>query len=192
MKFSYATCSMLLLIAFQTASAQTFNSGSTGADGALTYATPGNYTFDPKTFSPALDPAGDNIFNFTTITIAAGVTVKLTGTTFNSGVVWLAQGAVKIDGAIDISGQDSFSAANTTQRTYTIAGPGGYPGGYPAVGSNPSGPGLGPLGGSGGGCGGTYANGGGSTTNQFLVPLIGGSGGAGSSSFAGGPGAVQS
>lgn len=31
--------------------------------------------FDPKASNPPLDPDGDGIFHFTTITIAAGVTV---------------------------------------------------------------------------------------------------------------------
>ena len=151
MKFSFAVKSILCLpmavLLPGGGVAQTFSSGSTGSDGALSFTTPGTYVFNPKTFSPALDPAGDGIFNFTTITIAAGVTVQLTGSVFNGPVVWLAQGAVQIDGTIDISGQSGFNALNTTQRTYTIPGAGGYPGGYPAVGSNPPGAGLGPAGG---------------------------------------------
>ena len=147
--------------------------------------------FDPKTFSPPLDPAGDNIFNFTTITIAAGVTVKLTGNVLNGPVVWLAQGTVSINGTIDLSGQDGFSASNTTQRTLTIPGAGGYGGGYPGVGANPAGAGIGPAGGATtapASCAGSQAQGGGFTGNQFLVPLIGGSGGGGSSADAGGAG----
>jgi hypothetical protein len=181
--------SLIAVLASGTALAQTFSSGSTGTDGALTYNTPGTYVFDPKTFSPPLDPAGDNIFNFTTITIAAGVTVKLQGNVLNGPVVWLAQGAVTINGTIDLSGQDGFSASNTTQRTNTIAGAGGYGGGYPGVGANPAGAGLGP----GGGVSvcpnnGEYAQDGVFTGNQFLVPLIGGSGGGGIRNLAGGAG----
>jgi hypothetical protein len=195
MKFSFAVKSILCLPLFVLVPgvtfAQTFSSGSTGADGALSFTTPGTYVFNPKTFSPPLDPSGDGIFNFTTINIAAGVTLQLTGSVFNGPVVWLAQGAVQINGTIDISGQDGFNASNTTQRTYTIAGAGGYPGGYPAVGSNPAGPGLG----AGGGgvqnefCGGQgFSQSGGFTGNQFLVPLIGGSGGGGYVGYAGGAG----
>jgi hypothetical protein len=193
MKARCATYSMVCLtiaiLASGSARAQTFSSGSTGTDGALTFTTPGTYVFDPKTFSPPLDPAGDNIFNFTTITIAAGVTVKLTGNVFNGPVVWLAQGAVTINGTVDLSGQDGFSASNTTQRTTTIPGAGGYGGGYPAVGANPAGAGLGPAGGL------TsctqdpaQAQDGGFTGNQFLVPLIGGSGGGAHNNGAGGAG----
>ena len=84
--------------------AQVFNSGSTGADGALNLTTPGTVVFDPKTFVPPLDPDGDGIYNFTTINIAAGVTVRLRGDIINAPVVWLAQGAVTINGAIDAAG----------------------------------------------------------------------------------------
>src|SRR5215469_15475999 len=73
---------------------QTFNSGSNGSDGALNLTTPGTIYFDPKTFSPPLNPAGDNIFNFTTINISAGVTVKLSSKVLTGPIYWLAQGAV--------------------------------------------------------------------------------------------------
>ena len=173
---------LIAILASGTAGAQTFNSGSTGADGALTFNTPGTYIFDPKTYSPPLNPAGDNIFNFTTITVAAGVTIQLKGDVLNGPVVWLAQGAVKIDGTLDLSGQNGFSATNTTQRTNTIPGAGGYGGGYPGVGSNGPGAGLGPAGGATiGPCGSPFAENGGFTGNQFLVPLTGGSGGGGNS-----------
>lgn len=181
-------CSLIAVLAVGTAVAQTFSSGSTGSDGPLTFTTPGTYVFDPKTYNPPLNPAGDNVFNFTTITIATGVTVKLTGSVLNGPVVWLAQGAVKIDGTIDASGQDGFGAANTTQRTNTIPGAGGYGGGYPAVGSNPAGAGLGPAGGATSGNCGNWAFNGGFNGNQFLVPLLGGSGGGGNGSSAGGAG----
>jgi hypothetical protein len=169
--------------------AQTFNSGSTGADGALTYATPGTFVFDPKSFSPPLDPDGDCIFNFTTITIAAGVTVQLKGNVLDCPVVWLASGAVKIDGTLDLSGQSTFQATNNTQRVYSIPGSGGFGGGYPSANGLPAGAGLGPAGGAIYNCnGGESSSGGGFTGNQYLVPLIGGSGGGGFSVLAGGAG----
>jgi hypothetical protein len=190
MKINYAACLFVVFLAPSTVAAQTFSSGSTGSDGALTYTTPGTYTFDPKAFTPPLDPAGDGIFNFTTITIGAGVTVKLTEAVLNTPVVWLASGTVKIDGTVDLSGQDGFSASNTTQRTNTIPGAGGYAGGYPGVGANPAGAGLGPAGGlaaPNSPCGG-FGVPGGFLGNQFLVPLVGGSGGGGSGAYAGGAG----
>lgn len=181
---------ILFLCAVLPVTAQTFNSGSTGADGALNLTTPGTVVFDPKTFSPPLDPDGDGIYHFTTITIAAGVTVRLRGDIINVPVIWLAQGAVQINGVIDSSGQDGFSANNTTQRTNTIPGAGGYAGGYPGVGSNPAGAGLGPAGGRTSCIPGdpNYGESGGFLGNQFAVPLTGGSGGGGRFSWAGGAG----
>ncbi len=108
-----------------------FDSGSTGADGP---------------FSPLIDitmplPPG-GIYNFTTVNIPAGVTIKFTRNATNSPVVILAQGDVVIDGDIDISGVDG--------GTTGIAPPGGYDGG-PAVGPLNSGAnGLGPGAGIGG------------------------------------------
>lgn len=172
---------MIALVLVPFANGQTFSSTSNGSDGALSLTTPGTVLFDPKTFNPPLDTDGDAVYHFTTITIAAGVTVRLRGDIINAPVVWLAQGAVQINGTIDLSGQDGFAASNTTQRTNTIPGAGGYGGGYPAVGANPSGAGLGPAGGGAGTCPQTfYSRPGGFTGNQFLVPLVGGSGGAGS------------
>ena len=171
--------------------AQTFDAKSTGLDGDLTFTTPGTYTFDPKAFPTPLNPANDGVFNFKTITIGSGVTLKLSATIFNTPVVWLAQGAVKIDGTIDLRGQDGFNVVNTTQRTYSSPGPGGFGGGFPAVGPNPAGAGFGPAGGAlppNNTCAPTYAFSGGFTGNQFLVPLIGGSGGGGAGPNAGGAG----
>ena len=183
-----STLSILSLPAF----AQTFSSNSDGSDGPLTFNTPGTWVFDPKSYPKPLNPANDGIFNFTTITIAAGVTVKLRGDILNTPVVWLAQGPVKIDGTIDLNGQDAFSAANTTQRVNTVPGAGGYAGGYPGVGANRPGAGLGPAGGQTGQCSGLYGGAGGFTGNQFLVPLVGGSGsgGSGGTSGAAGGGAI--
>src|SRR4051794_9071413 len=68
--------------------AQSFSSGSTGADGALTFTTPGTYNFDPKALN--IDPEHDNIFNFTTITIGPGVILKFTSKILSGPVYWLA------------------------------------------------------------------------------------------------------
>src|SRR5262245_18243455 len=82
-----------------------FSSGSTGADGALDYSNlaPGTIViFDPMKLSPP-EPAGTNIFNFTSITIPTGVTVKLRGDVLNAPVFWLSQGDVLINGTIDLN-----------------------------------------------------------------------------------------
>jgi hypothetical protein len=168
---------------------RTFDSGSTGADGALTFAVPAGttVTFDPATFDPPLDPDGDNVYHFTTITIPAGVTVRLSGSVLGSTpVYWLASGAVRIDGTLDLAGEDGRSGGQAALRA--SPGAGGYHGG--SGGASPS-AGLGPGGGAaaptGSPIGGpathitTYGNG-------FLLPLIGGSGGGGSAVLGGGAG----
>ena len=109
---------------------QTFSSGSTGADGALTYLTPGTYNFDPKSFNPPLNPAGDNVFNFTTINIAAGVTLKLSNKTLTGPVYWLAQGPVTINGTVNLNGEPGYAVTTqVSSRIPASGGAGGYDGG---------------------------------------------------------------
>lgn len=172
---------------------QTFSSGSTGSDGALNYTTPGTYYFNPKAFNPPLDPAGDNVFNFTTINIAKGVTVKLSNVYLNGPVYWLAQGAVTISGTLDLSGAGGQGVSNVISlRVPAAGGPGGYGGGVGgnngAITAEPgNGPGAGaaatsccthnPNGVGNGGSNGTF------TGSSYLIPLIGGSGGGGSNVY---------
>ena len=93
--------------------AQTFNSGSTGADGA----------FNPPigTTTLALPPNG--VLHFTTVNIPAFATVKVTRNAASTPVTILASGNVTIAGVIDIRGTDgSFSkfaasAANSASRS---------------------------------------------------------------------------
>jgi hypothetical protein len=135
--------------------------------------------FDPV--ARGLDLDGDNIYHFTTITIGAGITVRLTVRKVNAPVFWLASGAVQMNGAIDLNGdngQDAVSSPNT--RLPTFPGVGGYGGGIGGNVNSPAQPGGGPGGGASGvsdfggnGTGGSF------TGNVFLVPLIGGSGGGG-------------
>jgi hypothetical protein len=164
---------------------QSFNSTSTGSDGALNLTTAGTIVFNPQSFNPPLDPAHDNIFNFTTINIAAGVTVQLTGQILNGPVYWLAQGPVTINGTIDLNGGDGYSCGSVPDpsiRIPSVPGPGGYAGGvggiYTDTFNDPFQPGAGPGGGTGGNSG-TAAGLGKFTGNPYLVPLIGGSGGTG-------------
>lgn len=43
---------------------QEFNSGSNGSDGTLNLTTPGEVLFDPRNFSPPLDPDGDGVYHW--------------------------------------------------------------------------------------------------------------------------------
>src|SRR6202795_646291 len=87
------------------AGAQPFASGSTGADGAYNPTVSGD--FDPAALG--LNAAGDNVFNFTTINIPAGVTIRLRGTKVrNLPVVWLATGNVTIAGTLNLNGDAGY------------------------------------------------------------------------------------
>jgi hypothetical protein len=151
---------LLILLSALLVRAQSPTGRSTGADGALELTTPGIVVLDPRSFSPPLNPSEDNIFQFTTIHIGAGVTVKLSSRKLTGPVFWLAQGPVQIDGTIDLSGDDGGVRPS-------LAGAGGYPGGAPRN------PGYGP---------GKFK------LNAFLVPLVGGSGGNGGETDGGGAG----
>lgn len=149
-----------LLLALAASGAWAFNSGSTGADGAL------NPTVNTEIQLP---PSG--VLNYTTINIPAGVTVRFKRNALNTPIYLLASGNVTIAGTIDINGKTA--AATGTAGDGVLAddgvpgegGPGGYDGGRggrddlaqtPAV--IRGGGGLGPGGGVGGieggdGCG---------------------------------------
>ncbi len=179
------TAAAMALIVLSGLRAQTFNSGSTGVDGALNLTTPGVILFDPA--ARGVDTDGDGIFHFTTINIAAGVTVRLRNTQFRGRpAIWLASGAVQITGTIDLNGEEGhLVGVPPASRVFSEAGAGGYSGGASAY------YGLGPgrwaayCGGAGhatpgsGGAGSVYGN-------VALVPLRGGSGGSGCSTGAGG------
>jgi hypothetical protein len=177
----------VLAVSTHTVKAQPFNSGSNGSDGALNLTVPGTVVFDPQ--PQKLDLDGDNIYHFTTINIAAGVTVRLRANVVNGPLFWLAQGPINIAGTIDLSGDPGYgSISSIAGRTPSIAGAGGYGGGLGAwSASSPAQTGFGPGGGRilpGPGCPAccpTMSEGGRLTPNLFLVPLTGGSGGAGGS-----------
>ena len=179
------------------ARAQTFNSGSTGVDGAV------NLAINSGTTTLTVPPSG--VFNFTTVTIRFGSTLKFARNATNTPVTILASSNVTIDqGTIDVSGAPG-SAGLLSNITVAgnggAGGPGGFDGGTGAIaGATVSaGSGRGPGGGTGGtnvnagGGGGGFFNAGTNGTNgagsagqggaaysdQTLLPLIGGSGGGG-------------
>ena len=167
------SASALLMLCTAILHAQSFPSGSTGADGALNITAAGVTSFS----TPPV--GGGSVYNFTTINIAAGSTLKLSGAVFSSPIYFLASGAVTVAGTIDLSGQAGSVPANSAQRIPTIPGSGGYAGGLAAFGGQGATNGSGPLGGTNGVCGGGFSG------NQFLVPLVGGSGGNGANGSGG-------
>lgn len=176
--------------------AQTFSSGSTGADGA--FSPTANTTL-------SLPPTG--VFNFTTVNIPAGVTVDFQRNTANTPVTMLATGDVVIAGTILLDGQPGGDAVNGVVfgGNAGAGGPGAFAGGDGGNGliSLTGGKGRGPGGGGEGaflggnnnclGGGGGYGTVGGDFTcnptvvifggptygSAALLPLIGGSGGGG-------------
>ncbi len=179
----------LLLLAPGIGAAQTFSSGSTGADGAFAPAC----TPTPCTVTVTLPPSG--VFNFTTITIPAGVTVAFTRNAANMPVTMLATGDATLAGTIRLDGQPGQDAVAGIVSGLRAGrgGPGGFDGGEGGKGliTTSGVPGLGPGGGRagffqsfffggplvpGGGSGASYADRYGSPA---LLPLLGGSGGAG-------------
>ena len=176
--------------------AQTFNSGSDGSDGALDLTgQSGTVVFNPNSFNPLLDPDHDNVFHFTTIKIPAGLTVRLSADVLGiKPVIWLASGAVEINGKLDLKGSNGHDFRLAALPS--VAGAGGFSGGASATSATPFQRGTGPGGAPGakGGGGHVVAGGGGTGVggaaygNDFLLPMMGGSGGAGASVNGGGGG----
>ncbi len=154
-----------------------------------------NFSGATQWFDLAAAPAGRNgRFDFTTIEVPSGITVRFLKDAVNSPVRWLASGEVVINGVLDVSGErgsSSFAPGQVAQ-----GGPGGYAGGgrgvrFDASSSYSGGPGQGPGGGLPGtqpvtspqnlrdGQSGRYLD---AYGNAFLQPLLGGSGGGGGSS----------
>lgn len=159
-----------------TASAHAFDSGSTGADGALAPAA------NSGVVEIQLPESG--ILNYTTVNIPVGVTLKFKRNTLNTPVVMLASGNVTIAGSIDIRGSHgayvgTAGDGNTADDGLPgKGGPGGFDGGRGGS-ADPSqrpvemrgGSGLGPGGGKGG------IEGGNGCANGRYYPSIGGGAG---------------
>lgn len=172
--------------------AQSFPSGSDGSDGALTIAPNlGTIVFDPADsarWGRPLDADGDAVFNFSTITIGAGTTVRLTADRIARSVYWLATGDVSIAGTIDLRGAAGIRGSDLgARRQLAVPGPGGFAGGAGGrIGVVAATAGDGPGGGEPGllSCSGTGPQrcgvGGRFSSNRYLVSLVGGSGGGGS------------
>lgn len=185
-RVAWLLLALTLLLAPGLAAAQTFTSGSTGADGP----------FNPTSNTTlALPPNG--VFNFTTINIPSGVTVTFTKNAANTPVILLAQGTVTISGTMNVSAGNGGPLGRPG-----ASGPGGFDGGAGGDGvtTTTAGAGLGPGGGVQGvncqGSGGSYGSAGGPAYNTscptigpagatygnpLLRPILGGSGGSGGS-----------
>jgi hypothetical protein len=151
---------LALAAALVAPSAFAFDSGSTGADGALAPTVNTQITLPPS-----------GILNYTTVNIPTGVTVTFRKNALNTPVYLLASGNVTIAGAINISGAtaaDTGTAGDGNQADDGLpgaGGPGGFDGGRGGkddqaqnVSVIRGGAGLGPGGGLGGieganGCG---------------------------------------
>jgi hypothetical protein len=181
----------LLCAALSVQAQNTFNSGSTGADGA----------FAPATTQTIVVPV-NGTFNYTSVNIPAGVTITYNRGTNNKPLVILASGDVVIAGIINLDGKPA-----PANRTGGLSGPGGFNGGTAGYGFDQSFSGVsgdGPGGGGGGvgsatlstpgpGGGGGYGASGGEGTGLAvnagdggpkwgtvtILPLLGGSGGGG-------------
>lgn len=176
------TCNIIAatLGALAALEALAFNSGSTGADGALS-----------PTANVTIQLPASGIFNYTTINIPSGVTVTFLKNATNTPVVMLASGDVAISGTINVSGTSApDSNYLATDGQAGTGGVGGYDGGAGGwwTGSRRGGNGLG-LGGGGGGTfntsytyggsggGGGYSASGGTGTGAYGITSIGGTAG---------------
>lgn len=177
-QFKLAILSALVISLIQPrfTQAQTFNSGSTGADGA----------FSPAA-SVVLDMPPDGVFNFTTINVPSGVLVTFNKNAANTPVTFLASGDVTIAGVISVNGTNGQTRVGAISPPGGIGGPGGFNGGEGAITGTTVITGSGGKGPGGGSPGivnqqapthGTY---GASTSFVSLMPLFGGSGGGGGS-----------
>lgn len=151
-----------LILANISAFAQ-FNSGSTGADGALDLAgCPDAVCY--------IQLPESGVLNYTTVNVPAGKTLKFRFNFRNTPAILLATGNVNIAGAIDVS------AGPSTSPDVRNPGPGGFYGGSA-------------WGGVGGGPGGGQENCHGKWIGPLsLTPIIGGSGGNGTDGPNGGGG----
>ena len=67
----------------------------------------------------------DNIYHFTSITVPAGIIVRLSADVLGSRpVIWLASEAVQIDGTLDLNGENGHNSINKDSKVKTPFGRG--------------------------------------------------------------------
>ena len=158
---AFLVCALPLLAQAQ------FNSGSTGADGAL------DCSNDCQVQLPE-----SGILNYTTVNIPNGRFLRFTRNSRNTSVTMLAQGNVIIGGSIQVSGSVT-SPAFPLPYAFQQPGPGGFYGGAPNT------PGFGAGGGQ---VSSTNVSPGRWVGSLSLFPIVGGSGGGGIGGAYGGGG----
>lgn len=178
-----ATSFVMALLWTGAVSAQTFSSGSTGADGAFAPAATTTITLPPN-----------GVFNFTTVNIPSGVTVTFAKNAANTPVTMLATGTVTVAGTISVNGTPGAIGMSSGPQFNPGApgGPGGFVGGQGGsrdgtlLPSHGHGPGGGPPATVTNLIAGSY---GAPASFVSLLPLFGGSGGGGASAGGGFSGA---
>lgn len=148
----------VLLLAFTIGASAQFNSGSTGADGALDLATMNCPPFDVCEIQ--LPESG--VLNYTTVDIPAGKLLRFRINSRNTPATVLAQGPVNIQGGISVS-----SGVNIITSCFNVGPPIIGPGGFR---SSQNGRGFGPGGGTPESPDGKWVG------PLSLVPIVGGSG----------------
>lgn len=147
-KISLAQIASMAILGFSLNSAlaqDTWDTAFTGEDGALvisggTEESPLVVNFDPNDTSlnadgVVMDADGDGTYRFSSITIAAFTTLKITAEDVGwTPLNFLSTGPVVIGegGGIDISGEDGDEGPENGNYNFTMPGPGGFPGGYDA------------------------------------------------------------
>lgn len=118
-------------------SAQPFDCGSDGSDGAFVYANPASpetILFDPTDITMVgreLDTDCDGIYHFTSIEIPENITLRLRADKAGwAPIYWLSQDDVVVSGTIDLSGAPGHPAMVDEPGWLSIPGPGGGPGGW--------------------------------------------------------------
>jgi hypothetical protein len=131
----YFRISIFFLFASASAWADAQCGSYSGADGALNITAAGVTVLNPAALG--LNASGDNIFQFTTINIAQGSTLKLTSEMMRSKpVVFCASGTVTIAGVLDLSGAQGTNVNNSNpwlSHAPAQPGPGGFTGGLGEV-----------------------------------------------------------
>ncbi|WP_218081805.1 hypothetical protein [Anthocerotibacter panamensis] len=193
---------LAVVVAGSPAQAQTYDSGSTGANGAFPPATaPAGTTYivmnlgtGGLTFYNASNaslgtasvgsPNAQGVYNFTTFYLATGITLYFTPDSLNRPVRFLASGDMTISGTIEASGTGGALTSNSLPGRGGAGGPGGFRGGdsgyWTGTAYTVGAPGAGPAGGQGAINSGDFGKGGSLVrANSQLVPFWGGSGGGG-------------